>query len=76
MKQSSHSRRWLGKTKYNAVVGFHTNVVDYSSNITSVVAAGTLVSIKKEYSPSLRRAYLSEKSYMLITIMTSLFQEL
>lgn len=39
----------VGKTKYNAVIGFQTNVVDYSSNITSVVASGTLVEIEKEY---------------------------
>lgn len=39
----------VGKTNYNAVVGFKTNIVDYSSNISAVIVSGTLVSVKKEY---------------------------
>lgn len=37
------------ETKYNAVVGFGTNVVDYSNNTTAVVASGTLVKLKEKY---------------------------
>lgn len=54
-------KEMAGKTKYNAVVGFHTNVVDYSSNITSVVAAGTLVSIKKEYQSEFEKSVFVRK---------------
>ena len=58
-------KEMAGKTKYNAVVGFHTNVVDYSSNITSVVAAGTLVSIKKEYQSEFEKSvYVRKELYV------------
>ena len=30
----------VGKTNYNAVVGFKTNIVDYSSNISAVIVSG------------------------------------
>ena len=55
-------KEMAGKTKYNALHLLLLRVHWFLS--------------RKNISPSLRRAYLSEKSYMLITIMTSLFQEL
>lgn len=48
----------VGKTNYNAVVGFKTNIVDYSSNISAVIVSGTLVSVKKSTNPNLIRAIL------------------
>lgn len=58
-------KEMVSKTKYNAVIGFHTNVVDYSANITSVVASGTLVKIMKEYQSEFKKSdFLRNEVYV------------
>ncbi len=51
----------VSKTKYNAVIGFQTNVFDYSSNVTSVAASGTLVKIEKEYKSEFEKSNFARK---------------
>lgn len=54
-------KEMVSKTKYNAVVGFQTNVVDYSSTLTAVVASGTLVSINKEFQSEFEKSVFVRK---------------
>lgn len=49
-------KEMVGETAYNGVIGFNINVVDYSSNVSAVVASGTLVKVNKEYVSEFQKA--------------------
>ncbi len=58
-------KEMVGNTNYNAVIGFQTNIVDYSANITSVVASGTLVNIEPEFKSEFEKsAFVRKELYV------------
>ncbi len=57
-------KKLVGKTEYNAVIGFQTNVAEYSNNLTAVVASGTLVKLEKQYRSELTKSGLTEKEVL------------
>lgn len=62
MSESLNSfKEEVEKTKYNAVVGFQTNVVDYSSSVTAIITSGTLVKINKEYKSEFEKSAFTRK---------------
>lgn len=48
-------------SKYNAAIGFKTNVIDYSNNVTAVVASGTMVKINEEYKSAFEKSSIVKK---------------
>ncbi|MGN0395027.1 MAG: heavy metal-binding domain-containing protein [Coprococcus sp.] len=54
-------KKMVEKTEYNAVIGFGTNVVEYSNNLTAVVASGTLVKLNQKYHSELNKSSFVRK---------------
>lgn len=54
-------RELFKDSKYNAAIGFKTSVIDYSNNVTAVVASGTMVKINEEYKSAFNRSSIVKK---------------
>lgn len=52
------------ETRFNAVIGFRTNVVDYSNNATAVVASGTLVKLNEKYQSEFEKSVFARNEVL------------